>query len=149
MNDQKRLRMGEKYPTAYSALTHLDGIVAGAGLDNWYKEMIRIKASLINGCAYCVDMHSQDAIKLGIHPRKIALVSVWREAKNHFTEEEQLILQLTEELTLVHQHGIPDETYHKAITLFGEEGTAQIIMSVIVINAWNRLGVGLHLQPEF
>jgi AhpD family alkylhydroperoxidase len=110
--------------------------------------MIRIRASQINGCAYCVNYHTGDALKLGVDFRKINLLSAWREASNVFNEEEQLIIRMTEELTLIHQHGLSETVYEKAISLFGEEKTAQLIMVIITINAWNRIGVGLSIKPE-
>jgi AhpD family alkylhydroperoxidase len=116
-------------------------------IDPRQKELIKIRASQINGCAYCVHSHSRDARKLGETEERLYLISVWREAKNAFNEEEQLILAITDEITLIHQHGLSDELYNKAIALFGEEKTAQIIMAVININAWNRIGVSLKMEP--
>jgi alkylhydroperoxidase family enzyme len=75
-------------------------------------------------------------------------MSVWREAPNAFTDEEQLILAMTEEITLIHQMGLSDKLYNKAVDLWGEERTAQIIMVIITINAWNRIGVGLNMHPD-
>lgn len=144
-----RFNMGKKYPEAYKAMDAFDTLVAASGIESWYQELIRIRASQLNGCAYCVDMHVQDALKLGINPRKINVTGVWREAANHFTEEEQIIIRLTEEVTLIHNHGISDDLYNAAITKFGEEYTARIIMAIITINAWNRIGVGLKMQPNF
>jgi alkylhydroperoxidase family enzyme len=92
-------------------------------------------------------MHSRDARKLGETEQRINLISVWREAENFFTEEERTIFAMTEEITLISQHGLSDNTYEKAIALFGEEKTAQIIMAVITINAWNRIGVSTRMQP--
>ena len=117
-------------------------------MEEWYQQLIKIRASQINGCAYCVNMHTQDALKLGIDARKINLINVWREADNIFTEEEQLVIRMTEELTLIHQQGLSDSVYEKALALFGEDKTAQLIMVVITINAWNRMGVGLRMQPQ-
>lgn len=142
-----RFKMGKVQPEAYKAMNALDVYNSQSGIDKRSREMIKIRASQINGCAYCVNKHSQDAIKLGETAQRIFLISAWREAKNVFNEEEQLILAMTEEITLIHQHGLSDDLYEKAIRLFGEEKTAQIIMAVITINAWNRIGVGLHMEP--
>lgn len=136
------------YPQAYKAMDALDEVVANASLNPWYKEMIRIRASYLNGCAYCVDDHTQDALKLGIDQRKVTLVPVWREAENRFDENEQTILLLTEEISLIHQKGISNEVYDQCISRFGEVQTAELIMVAITINAWNRIGVGLKLQPQ-
>jgi AhpD family alkylhydroperoxidase len=143
-----RFKMGKVYPSSYKALDSLDQLIASSSVDGWLRELIRIRASQINGCAYCVNMHTQEALKLGIDARKINLISVWREADNIFTEEEQLVILMTEELTLIHQHGLSDTVYEKALAIFGEEKTAQLIMVILTINAWNLIGVGLKMNPE-
>lgn len=143
-----RFKMGKVQPAAYKAMDALDTYVASTGLDQKLQELIRIRASQINGCAYCVSYHSSDARKAGETEQRLYLISVWREAPNVFSEEEQLIFAMTEELTLIHQHGLSDALYDKAIATFGEEKTAQIMMVIITINAWNRIGVGLNMHPE-
>jgi AhpD family alkylhydroperoxidase len=142
-----RFKMKKVQPTAYEAMGALDKYVMASVIDPRQKELIKIRASQINGCAYCVHSHSRDARKLGETEERLYLISVWREAKNAFNEEEQLILAITDEITLIHQHGLSDELYNRAIALFGEEKTAQIIMAVISINAWNRIGVSLKMEP--
>jgi AhpD family alkylhydroperoxidase len=143
-----RFKMATVQPEAYKALGALDKYISTSGIDKLQREMIKIRASQINGCAYCVNHHSRDARKLGETEQRVYLISVWREAPNVFSEEEQLLLAITEEVTLIHQHGLSDALYDKAIQLFGEEKTAQIIMAVITINAWNRIGVALNMHPE-
>ena len=140
--------MGKVQPAAYKAMDALDSYVSNSGVDKIQQELIRIRASQMNGCAYCVNCHSGDARKLGETEQRLYLISVWREAKNVFNQEEQLLLEMTEQITLIHQHGLSDELYDKAIALFGEVKTAQVIMIIITINAWNRIGVGLKMQPE-
>jgi len=142
-----RFKMGKVQPNAYKAMDALDKYVHATGVDPLHQELIRIRASQINGCAYCVNSHTRDARKLGETDVRMHLISVWHEAKNVFSEEEQLILAITEEITLIHQHGLSDELYNKAMALFGEEKTAQIIMAAITINAWNRIGVSLNMEP--
>jgi len=144
----KRINFNDVQPGAYDAMEALDKFVEETSIDKLHKEFIKIRASQINGCAYCVDAHSHDALNLGESLQKVLLVSAWREAKNIFSEEEQLLFQVTEEITLIHQHGLSDETYRKAIQVFGEEKTAQIIMAIVTINAWNRIGVATELRPS-
>lgn len=144
-----RLNIGKILPEAYAALAELDQAVANANLDPWHLEMIRIRSSLINGCAYCVDGHTRDANNRGVAPQKITLLPVWREAGALFTKEEQAILLLTEEMTVIHQKGVSDVVYNKNVALFGEKQTAAMITSIIAINAWNRIGVALRLTPSF
>lgn len=143
-----RLRIKQIQPEAYKAMAALEKYMATTGLLPLHRELINIRASQLNGCAYCVNMHTKDARKLGETEQRLYLVSVWREARNLFTEEEQAILQLTEEVTLISQHGVSDATYDNAITVLGEELTAQVIMATITINAWTRIGVSTRMSPE-
>lgn len=145
---KERLKMGTVQPAAYKAMFGLDAYVAGTPVNQLYKEMIRIRASQLNGCAYCVNTHTNDARRYGETEQRMHLMAVWREAKNIFSDEEQLLLEITEEITFIHQHGLSEQLYEKSIALFGEEQTAQIIMTIITINAWNRIGVALHMQPH-
>jgi AhpD family alkylhydroperoxidase len=142
-----RLNMGKTQPAAYKAMDALDKYGLTTGIDKLQREMIKIRASQINGCAYCVNQHTQDARKLGETEQRIYLMGVWREAGSIFTDEEKLLLEMTEEITLIHKHGLSDALYEKAVTLFGEEKTAQVIMAIITINAWNRIGVSLSMHP--
>lgn len=143
-----RLKMMEVQPAAYQAISALEKYISTTSIPKLHKELIKIRASQVNGCAFCVNMHVQDALKLGETIQRISLIPVWREAPNAFNEEEQLLLAMTEEVTLISQHGLSDELYDKSIALFGEEKTAQIIMVIVTINAWNRTGVAFHLLPE-
>lgn len=142
-----RFQMGKVQPDAYKAMNALDMYVRTTAIDPIHREMIRIRASQINGCAYCVNLHTRDARKLGETEQRIYLISAWHEAPNVFSEEEQLILAITEEITLISEQGLSDHLFNKAIDLFGEEKTAQIIMIAVTINAWNRIGVGLNMHP--
>jgi AhpD family alkylhydroperoxidase len=141
--------LGKSFPEAFKALVELDKIIRESDIDKWHQELIKIRASQINGCAFCLDKHTQDALALGVAARKINLVAVWKEATDYFTEEEQLILQVTEAVSLIHIDGISDELYSKCISIFGDTSTAKIIMAATVINTWNRIGVGFKMQPKF
>ena len=143
----KRIDFNLVQPAAYDAMDALDQFVHRSPVDKVLKEFVRIRASQINGCAYCVDAHSADAKKLGESEQRIFLISAWREAGDIFSEEERLVLQMTDEITLIHRHGLSDTVYEKATRLFGEEKTAQLIMAIVTINAWNRIGVATKLQP--
>lgn len=145
---KQRFKMGKVQPAAYKAMDALDSYVGKTSIPRLQQELIRIRASQINGCSYCVSYHSGDARKFGEAEHRIYLISAWKEAPNVFNEEERLLLAMTEEITLIHQHGLSDELYEKAIALFGEQRTAEIIMTIITINAWNRIGVGLKMEPE-
>ena len=142
-----RFNMRDVQPAAYKPLTELSNYIDSTGISPLHRELIKIRASQINGCAFCVDKHAKDARKIGETEQRLYLLSVWRESPQ-FTAEERLILEMTEEITLIHRHGLSSVLYQLAIARFGEEKTAQIIMAIININAWNRIGVSLHMQPE-
>jgi len=143
-----RFNLGRVQPAAYQALAALDNYIMQTSIPQPLQEIIRIRASQINGCAYCVHAHSSDARKAGVSESKIELLTAWKEAPNVFDPEEQLLLAMTEDITRIHERGLRDDLYQQALTTFGEVKTAQIIMTIIHINAWNRIGVGLKMQPE-
>lgn len=126
-------------PEAYQAMLNLEKYIATTSLNPIYKELIKIRASQVNGCAYCINMHTADARKLGVSEQRIYLLSAWREA-DVYTEEEKAILALTEEVTLISHH-VSEETYDNAAKYFDEKLLAEIIMMIITINAWNRIGI--------
>ncbi len=136
----RRKPIKELDPKAYEPMIALEAYNKTCTINPLLKELIKMRASQINGCAYCLDMHSEDALKLGESPRRIFALSVWHES-HLFSEEERAILQLTEEVTLIHEKGVSDETYQKVVQLFGEKTTAQIIMLIVTINSWNRINV--------
>lgn len=142
---EKRINIDETEPQAYKAMYALEGYLASSQLSKSHKELIKIRTSQINGCAFCIDMHTKDALKNGETQQRIFLLSAWREA-NIFSEEEKVILALTEEITLIHHNGLSDGTYQKALDLFGKNYLAQMIMAVVTINAWNRIAVSTHLE---
>jgi AhpD family alkylhydroperoxidase len=143
-----RFKMVEVQPGAYKAMNALEQFLKASSISPLQREMINIRASQINGCAYCLHLHTRDARKLNETEHRIYLMSVWREAPNVFNEEEQLLLEITEEITLIHHRGLSEALYKKAVAIWGEERTAQVIMAVITINAWNRIGVGLKMHPD-
>jgi len=126
-------------PEAYNALLSLEKYISSTSLTPVHKELIKIRASQINGCAYCINMHTADARKIGISEQRIYLISAWREA-DFYTEEEKAILALTEQVTLISNH-VTDEVYQNAAQLFDEKYLAEIILAIITINAWNRLAI--------
>lgn len=131
-------------PEAYQAMLGLEKYIASTSLTPIHKELIKIRASQINGCAYCINMHTTDARKLGLSEQRIYLLSAWREA-DVYTEEEQAILALTEEVTLISNH-VSEEVYQNAALFFDERYLAEIIMMIITINAWNRIGITTGLR---
>lgn len=145
---EKRININATEPQAFKAMFALEGYLAKAEISRTLKELIKIRASQINNCAYCIDMHTKDALKNGDTSQRLFLVSAWREATKFFTEEEQTVLKMTEEITLIHQNGLSEETYRKASGIFSENQIAQIIMAIVTINAWNRIAVSTHQEIE-
>lgn len=143
---QQRININSIEPNALKAMMGLETYIAQVAISKSLKELIKIRASQINGCAYCIDMHTTDALKNGETNQRIFLLSAWRETHTIFTEEEKMVLTITEEVTLIHQDGLKDETYEKAQKLFTDNQIAQIIMAVVVINAWNRIAICSHLE---
>ncbi|WP_134091151.1 carboxymuconolactone decarboxylase family protein [Olivibacter sp. XZL3] len=145
---EKRISINAVDPQAFKAMFALEGYLTKAEISPTLKELIKIRASQINGCAYCIAMHTKDALENGESNQRIFLVSAWREATKFFTEEEQTALAMTEEITLVHQKGLSKETYQKAVSIFTKSQVAQIIMAIVTINAWNRIAVSTHQEIE-
>ncbi|TKC59114.1 carboxymuconolactone decarboxylase family protein [Pedobacter hiemivivus] len=143
---EKRIDINEIQPQAYKAMYALEGYLATTELSKTQKELIKIRASQINGCAFCIDMHTKDALKHGETTQRIFLLNAWREA-DLFTEEEKVILAMTEEITLIHNQGLSAETYKKATEFFNENNIAQIIMAIVTINAWNRIAISTEMKP--
>lgn len=143
---ENRININEIEPQAYKAMYALEGYLATTQLSKTHKELIKIRASQINGCAFCIDMHTKDALQYGESTQRIFLLNAWRET-NLFTEEEKVILSITEEITLIHNQGLSAETYKKAVQFFDKNTIAQIIMAIVTINAWNRIAVSTQLEP--
>lgn len=141
-----RVNINEIEPQAFKAMYALEGYLATIQLSKIQKELIKIRASQINGCAFCIDMHTKDALKYGETTQRIFLLNAWHETKL-FSEEEKVLLAITEEITLITNKGLSDETYAKAEQFFDKNQIAQIIMAVVTINAWNRIAISTNLEP--
>lgn len=136
---KQRIDIIATQPEAYKAMSALESYLKNSALSAIHKELIKIRASQINGCAFCINMHTADARKAGETEQRIYLLNAWRET-DLFTEEEKAILALTEEVTLIQNH-VSDATYERAAALFDETYLSQIIMAIVTINAWNRLAI--------
>lgn len=141
----KRNLLHQVEPEAHKAMLALESYLATTSLQSIQRELIKIRASQLNGCSYCIDMHTKDARKKGETEQRLYALSAWHDTP-FFTEEEQVMLAITEELTIIKGH-LSGATYDKAIRLLGEQLLAQLIMAVVVINAWNRIGVAYGMQP--
>jgi AhpD family alkylhydroperoxidase len=140
----KRIAIKELEPNAYEAMMVLENYATESAIDPLLKELIKTRASQINGCAYCVDMHTEDAMQYGESVRRLLALSVWKES-HLFSEAERAVLQLTEEVTMISKEGVTDETYDRVVSIFGEQLTAQLIMQIVLINGWNRIAVSTRM----
>jgi AhpD family alkylhydroperoxidase len=140
---EKRIDIKTLEPNAYKAMSGLEQYIRSSKLPPLLREMIKIRASQINGCAYCIDMHTQEALKLGENQRRIFALSAWKESPL-FTEEERAVLQLTDEVTMISKDGLSNETYNKVLKFYDENELALIIMQVIIINSWNRIAISTN-----
>jgi AhpD family alkylhydroperoxidase len=136
---EQRLDFDALVPRFSSAMARLDA-VAGEGLDPRLRELVRLHASTINGCAYCVDMHSKDARAAGETEQRLYSLGAWRETP-WFTPAERAALALTEAVTLLHDGHVPRAVFDEAARHFEPETLAQLIAQLVTINAWNRIGV--------
>ncbi len=132
-------------PEAYKIMLEFEKYLARTKLGKLQRELIKIRASQINGCAYCLNMHTRDARKYGETEQRIYTLSAWRDTP-YFTEEEQALLALTEEVTLISNH-VSAATKQRAIDVIGEQGLAQAIMAIVIINSWNRISIASGSQP--
>ena len=142
----KRIVIKDLQPKAYEAMFALEKYLSQSQIEPLLKELIKIRVSQINGCSYCINLHTKDARKLGETEQRIYGLSAWRETP-FYNDTERAVLALAEEITHISLHGVSDETYNKALEQLGEEKLAQVIMAIITINAWNRIGVSTHMAP--
>jgi AhpD family alkylhydroperoxidase len=139
MSDDRRTRF-RFWPEGYEALQGLHRTVKSSGIDPVLLELIKMRASQINGCAYCIDMHSKDARAAGETEQRLYGLSAWRETP-YFTESERAVLALTEAVTLVSETQVPTNVIDAAAAFFAPAALTEIVYAVIEINAWNRLAI--------
>jgi len=144
----KRIALGQQVPEIYQAMSNLHAEVekaaANAGLDQKLLELVKTRASQLNGCAFCLDMHTNDAISIGESPRRLFVLDAWRETEL-FTEQERAALALTEAMTkLSLSQDVPEDVYEEAIRVFTEAQYRTVAWAIIVINSWNRVAVTSH-----
>jgi AhpD family alkylhydroperoxidase len=143
---EPRISYGKVAPGATGAMGALEAYVRESGLEKSLLELVKIRASQINGCAYCLDMHTKDARAAGETEQRIYTLSAWRETP-FFSEREQAALLWTETLTRLSQNDVPDDVYEEVRAQFSEEELVNLTMAIIAINGWNRLSVGFGSVP--
>ncbi|HWW73055.1 MAG TPA: carboxymuconolactone decarboxylase family protein [Duganella sp.] len=142
-----RLDIFNLAPEAYKGLGAVKNALRESGLPRELLELVNLRVSQINGCAYCIDMHSRDLLTHGVSIDKVVLVPVWREAEALFTDKERAALAWAESVTRVADTNVPDADYQQAAAVLGQKELADLTMAVALMNAFNRIGVGMRLVP--
>jgi AhpD family alkylhydroperoxidase len=141
-----RIAADKLAPAAMRAMSALDKATAESGLESGLKELVRARASQINGCAYCVETHSNDALAGGETQRRLLLLPVWQET-GLFTARERAALLLTEAVTRLSEGPVSDAVWAAAAAEFDETGLADLVWLITTINSWNRINVAAHVWP--
>ena len=144
---QQRIDVTKVSPAVYQAAAALQTYVDQSGLDAKLRELIKIRASQINGCAFCLAMHTRDARKIGETDERMHLLAAWREAPV-YNARERAALAWVEAITLVTQGHVPDEAFEAVRKQFSEKEIVDLTAAAVVINSWNRLGIALRVPPQ-
>ena len=142
---QQRLDYKNAAPGALPAMLQLEAYVEQSGLERSLLELVKIRASQINACAFCLRMHTRDARKAGQTEERIYLLDAWREAP-FYSDRERAALEWTETLTLVSEGGVPDEVYQRVSRQFSQRELVDLTLAVVAINGWNRICIGFAVQ---
>ena len=143
---KQRLEYAKVAPGAMKAMRELEKYVASSGLERSLYELVKTRASQINGCAYCLDMHTKDARKVGETEQRLYALSAWRETP-FYTDRERAALEWTEALTLISQNDVPDSLYENVRQFFDEQEIVALTMAIVAINGWNRLAISFRTVP--
>jgi AhpD family alkylhydroperoxidase len=141
-----RIEYDKVSPGAFRAMFGLERYVRDCGLEPALLELVKMRTSQINGCAYCLDMHSKDARAAGETEQRLYVLNAWREAP-FYTERERAALEWTEALTLISENDVPDEIYNAVRQHFTEEELVNLSLAVVAINGWNRLAISFRSEP--
>lgn len=141
-----RLNYMEVAPNAIKGLLELENFVHTSGLERSLYELVKTRASQINGCAYCLDMHTKDARKAGETEQRLYALNAWRETP-FYTERERASLAWAEALTLISENDVPDSLYEATRQHFSEEEIVALTMAIVAINGWNRLAISFRSVP--
>jgi AhpD family alkylhydroperoxidase len=144
---QQRLDALKVSPAAYKAMAGLQAYVDQSGLERPLIELVKIRTSQINGCAYCIVMHTTDARKLGESDERMHLLNAWREAPV-FSERERAALAWAEALTLITKGHVPNDVYVEARRHFSEKELVDLTVATVAINGWNRVAIAFRATPQ-
>ena len=142
----ERINYAKVTPEGYRAMSGLERYVRGSGLEPSLLELVKLRASQINGCAYCIDMHWKDARARGESEQRLYGLMAWRESP-YYTERERAALAWTEAVTLIADSHVPDELYEEVRQSFNETELVNLTFALVAINGWNRLAISLRTEP--
>ncbi|WP_109830157.1 carboxymuconolactone decarboxylase family protein [Reichenbachiella versicolor] len=142
---EQRVNIYQSEPKAYEGMFALEEFLNKSPLSKQQISLIKIRASQINGCAYCINMHTEEAVKAGETYQRLHMLNAWKES-NLFSDEEKVMLEITEKVTLINQNGLTDKTYQSAQNLFNDKTIIAIIMAITTINAWNRIAISTRIE---
>jgi len=143
---EPRIEYAKVAPGAVQAMQALEGYIRQSGLEPDIFELVRVRASQINGCAFCIDMHTKEARAAGESEQRLYALEAWRETP-FFSEREQAALEWTEAVTRVSERHVPDEVYERAREQFTEKELVELTMAVVATNGWNRLAISTRAVP--
>ena len=143
---QSRMEYSKVAPGVSQAMSQLERQVRASGLEAPLLELVKIRASQINGCAFCLDMHTKDARARGETEQRLYALSAWRETP-FYTDRERAALAWTEAVTLVSETHVPDDVYEQAREQFSEEELANLTLAIVAINGWNRFAISFRTVP--
>jgi AhpD family alkylhydroperoxidase len=141
---QERLKYGKAYPDAYKAMLALSQAVEKTGLAPQLIDLVNYRVSQLNGCAYCLDMHSKDLRARGETEQRIYMISAWREVPHLYSDRERAALAWAEAVTRLEDQQVPDAIYDTALEEFSEPELTQLTLAIVAINGWNRLNVAFN-----
>ncbi len=144
MSHEQRISVQQVDPKAYEPIFALERYIRSGNLDKSLLSLIKVRASEINGCAYCLDMHAREARAAGVDQRRLDVLSAWREAPGLFSIREQAALAFSEEVTLIGKEGVTDRAWSRLTASFDQQEIVYLLMAIVAINAWNRLAVSVH-----
>lgn len=140
----QRMSVYDIDPDAYTPMFAMEKYIHGGDLEPSVIHLLKIRASQLNGCAFCLDMHAAEARKDGEEQRRLDVLSAWRESPSWFSEAERAVLRLTEEMTLIGEGGVSDETWARVRDSYSEPQVVRLLMAIAAINVWNRLAIATH-----
>lgn len=142
-----RINFSEEDPKAFQAMIGLEKYLDASGFDKNLYELIKIRASQLNRCSYCINMHTRDAMNMGEKAQRLLLLTAWRETEL-FTEKERAVLALTESMTVLTNGHVPDEIYDAAAAQMPSSEIAAVMMAVVAINGWNRIAIATRMPLD-